>query len=83
MMRRKVENTIKNITLDKLGKATDGKRKALYEMLIYKGLPVVCKDNVKKLDICNNERFVVTDFNQKKKKIMIKNDVDVIIELSY
>lgn len=81
MTKKKVKN--KFIILDKLDKAKDGKRIALYEMTIYNGLPVVCKENNKKLDVCNNERFIVTGFNKKDKKILIKNDNGGIIDLSF
>ena len=88
MMKKKVKN--KHIILDKLDKVKDGKRIALYEMIIYKDLPVVCKINNKKLNVCNNERFIITGFNKKKKIISIKrqlppvqNDNNEIIELSF
>ena len=88
MMKKKVKN--KHIILDKLDKVKDKKRIALYEMIIYKDLPVVCKINNKKLNVCNNERFIITGFNKKKKIISIKrqlppvqNDNNEIIELSF
>jgi len=88
MMKKKVKN--KHIILDKLDKVINKKRLALYEMIIYKDLPVVCKENNKKLDIYNNERFTVTGFNKKKKIISIKrqlppvkNDNGGIIDLSF
>jgi len=83
IMRRKVKKKKKFIKLDKLDKVINKKRLSLYEMIIYKDLPVVCKENNKKLDICNNERFVVTNFNVKKKKIIIKNELEKQIELSF
>ena len=81
MMKKKKKKN--HIILDKLDKVINKKRLALYEMIIYKDLPVVCKENNKKLDICNNERFTVTGFNKKKKIISIKNDNGGIIDLSF
>ena len=81
MMKKKKKN--KHIIIDKLDKVINKKRLALYEMIIYKDLPVVCKENNKKLDIYNNERFTVNGFNKKKKIISIKNDMGGIIDLSF
>ena len=81
MMNKKKKK--KHIILDKLDKVINKKRLALYEMIIYKDLPVVCKINNKKLDVCNNERFIVTGFNKKDKIVSIKNDNGGIIDLSF
>jgi hypothetical protein len=69
----------KILKLDKLNDHNE----AAYEMILFPNMPVVSKKNWVKMDICNNERFTLINFNARKKKITIKNDKDELIEISF